>query len=95
MGDGGDFRQRFSACRRGPAFLTSRCADPGAIAQLGERYNGIVEVTGSIPVGSTKKNKGLADEWLSPFPCPEAPWKHGEGMQLDLADEETLALETQ
>ena len=26
----------------------------GAIAQLGERYNGIVEVTGSIPVGSTK-----------------------------------------
>src|SRR5271163_264898 len=32
----------------------------GAIAQLGERYNGIVEVTGSIPVGSTNKNKGLA-----------------------------------
>ena len=26
----------------------------GAIAQLGERYNGIVEVTGSIPVGSTR-----------------------------------------
>ena len=25
----------------------------GAIAQLGERYNGIVEVTGSIPLGST------------------------------------------
>jgi hypothetical protein len=25
----------------------------GALAQLGERYNGIVEVTGSIPVGST------------------------------------------
>ena len=32
----------------------------GAIAQLGERYNGIVEVTGSIPVGSTNKDKGLA-----------------------------------
>jgi hypothetical protein len=32
----------------------------GAIAQLGERYNGIVEVTGSIPVGSTKFRKGLA-----------------------------------
>jgi hypothetical protein len=31
----------------------------GAIAQLGERYNGIVEVTGSIPVGSTKFSKGL------------------------------------
>ena len=28
-------------------------APGGAIAQLGERYNGIVEVTGSIPVGST------------------------------------------
>ena len=27
----------------------------GAIAQLGERYNGIVEVGGSIPPGSTKK----------------------------------------
>jgi hypothetical protein len=32
----------------------------GAIAQLGERYNGIVEVTGSIPVGSTNYSKGLA-----------------------------------
>ena len=32
----------------------------GAIAQLGERYNGIVEVTGSIPVGSTNSKKGLA-----------------------------------
>jgi hypothetical protein len=26
---------------------------PGAVAQLGERYNGIVEVRGSIPLGST------------------------------------------
>ena len=26
----------------------------GAVAQLGERYNGIVEVRGSIPLGSTK-----------------------------------------
>tara|TARA_Y100001935_G_scaffold7574_1_gene5690 strand:- start:1323 stop:1442 length:120 start_codon:yes stop_codon:yes gene_type:complete len=26
----------------------------GAIAQLGERYNGIVEVGGSIPPSSTK-----------------------------------------
>jgi hypothetical protein len=29
----------------------------GAIAQLGERYNGIVEVVGSIPIGSTKQEK--------------------------------------
>ena len=27
--------------------------DSGAVAQLGERYNGIVEVRGSIPLGST------------------------------------------
>ena len=33
----------------------------GAIAQLGERYNGIVEVTGSIPVGSTNSIEGLAE----------------------------------
>jgi hypothetical protein len=31
----------------------------GAIAQLGERYNGIVEVSGSIPLSSTS-----APEWL-------------------------------
>ena len=48
----------FFACRRHPAFLTSHVSC-GAIAQLGERYNGIVEVTGSIPVGSTNKFKGL------------------------------------
>ena len=29
----------------------------GAIAQLGERLNGIQEVVGSIPIGSTKKPK--------------------------------------
>ena len=33
---------------------------PGAVAQLGERYNGIVEVRGSIPLGSTIKFNGLA-----------------------------------
>ena len=32
----------------------------GAIAQLGERLNGIQEVVGSIPSGSTKKDKGLS-----------------------------------
>jgi hypothetical protein len=29
----------------------------GAVAQLGARVNGIHEVTGSIPVSSTKPNK--------------------------------------
>ena len=33
----------------------------GAIAQLGERYNGIVEVSGSIPLSSTNFSKN-ADE---------------------------------
>ena len=35
-------------------------SDPdGAIAQLGERLNGIQEVGGSIPPGSTNRIKGL------------------------------------
>lgn len=29
------------------------CCGFGAVAQLGERYNGIVEVRGSTPLGST------------------------------------------
>src|SRR5690606_19125021 len=32
---------------------TLSVSETGAIAQLGERYNGIVEVGGSIPPGST------------------------------------------
>ena len=49
------------------AFLTlfyvlSRLAGArGAIAQLGERYNGIVEVGGSIPPGSTTFSGGVTD----------------------------------
>jgi hypothetical protein len=31
----------------------------GVIAQLGERFNGIEEVVGSIPSGSTKPSQGL------------------------------------
>ena len=30
--------------------------ESGAIAQLGERLNGIQEVVGSIPIGSTKQS---------------------------------------
>ena len=37
-----------------PAFRSgARMRFGGAIAQLGERYNGIVEVSGSIPLSST------------------------------------------
>ena len=41
----------------------------GALAQLGERYNGIVEVSGSIPLGSTippvlpRYGHGRTAEW--------------------------------
>jgi hypothetical protein len=31
----------------------------GAVAQLGERMNGIHEVVGSIPISSTNEIKGL------------------------------------
>ena len=34
----------------------------GAIAQLGERLNGIQEVVGSIPIGSTNYFKDLVKE---------------------------------
>src|SRR3546814_11778703 len=37
----------------GGAFLGATGGSHGAVAQLGERYNGIVEVRGSIPLGST------------------------------------------
>ena len=41
----------------GPALPAGRCdvQDLGAVAQLGERVNGIHEVRGSIPLGSTKE----------------------------------------
>jgi hypothetical protein len=37
-------------------------SDHGAVAQLGERYTGSVEVVGSIPIGSTKFFKGLGQK---------------------------------
>ena len=52
----------------------------GALAQLGERYNGIVEVSGSIPLGSTilplrgfkfDPSGGVA-EWLKAADCKSA-----------------------
>ncbi len=46
---------RFQLPHRLLRVLQSACNGiRGAIAQLGERYNGIVEVGGSIPPGSTK-----------------------------------------
>ena len=39
-----------------------RITRDGAIAQLGERYNGIVEVSGSIPLSSTNRTEGTRQE---------------------------------
>ena len=39
--------------------LGYNCIYIGAVAQLGERYNGIVEVWGSIPHGSTISFQGV------------------------------------
>ena len=49
-------RQR-SAGDAGTAGWLVRLKWRGAIAQLGERYNGIVEVSGSIPLSSTNRTK--------------------------------------
>ena len=38
----------------------------GAVAQLGERMNGIHEVVGSIPIGSTNSFKDLHHPWNYP-----------------------------
>jgi hypothetical protein len=41
----------------------------GAVAQLGERLNGIQEADGSIPFSSTNKFRGSGSgELLDPFP---------------------------
>jgi hypothetical protein len=47
----------------------------GAIAQLGERFNGIEEVVGSIPSGSTITNrlKKLIN-WLQPSSLGAVTW---------------------
>ena len=40
-------------------------------------YNGIVEVTGSIPVGSTNRMKGLARDGWALRLFEDAIWAHG------------------
>ena len=46
---------------RGAAYAALQNRVLGALAQLGERYNGIVEVSGSIPLGSTIQTKRVPD----------------------------------
>lgn len=40
----------------------------GALAQLGERYTGSVEVSGSIPLCSTKKRQSVKADCLFSYP---------------------------
>ncbi len=40
----------------------------GPIAQLGERLNGIQEVSGSIPLGSTQNERDRSSVWLERRP---------------------------
>jgi hypothetical protein len=51
----GTLRTEF--CRGGRVTFAATPATRGAVAQLGERLNGIQEVDGSIPFGSTKFTK--------------------------------------
>ena len=58
--------------RNASLFHSSR----GAVAQLGERLNGIQEVVGSIPIGSTKSITCIPLKF-SPFsncPCSVIDW---------------------
>jgi hypothetical protein len=48
--------------------VLNRSIDSGAVAQLGERLNGIQEADGSIPFSSTKENKGVRQQQMpDPF----------------------------
>ena len=49
-----------------PRDIAALIAAHGALAQLGERYNGIVEVSGSIPLGSTIFDNGKQSGGLYP-----------------------------
>ena len=51
----------------------------GAVAQLGERYNGIVEVRGSIPLGSTIVNQGVFASCSTVFRCVPCAPVHSAG----------------
>ncbi len=70
--------------RSGPGYMPPRFG--GAIAQLGERLNGIQEVVGSIPIGSTNSDRGRALIWpkvsLSRIPASLFPTPVGEGCHL-------------
>jgi hypothetical protein len=45
--------------------LTSLNRPGGAVAQLGARLDGIEEVVGSNPIGSTKNTRSNPDTWVT------------------------------
>ena len=63
----GWMEQVASSRRFGPLPKPGLFGRNGVIAQLGERYNGIVEVGGSIPPGSTIQSKTLRRYRFSVF----------------------------
>ena len=56
-------RIRYEHGPPGPRIFGTGSSKFGAIAQLGERLNGIQEVTGSIPVSSTQNPEAFL--WFS------------------------------
>ncbi len=60
-----------------------RAPEFGAIAQLGERYNGIVEVDGSIPSGSTNQDKGFAGNGEALLVSGSRPEAIGKNLRHD------------
>ena len=64
-----DSRRRFLAGRRFRLSASSASATNGAVAQLGERLNGIQEVGGSTPLSSTRSRVARAAAGISPACC--------------------------
>ena len=63
---------RHASCAIGRGGLVRRLPGrpkpgPGAVAQLGERLNGIQEVSGSIPLGSTNEISPLGQDLVDPY----------------------------
>ena len=62
-------REATSSQRAKPAVISLAFPTDGVVAQLGERLNGIQEVSGSIPLSSTKGIQDLRKRRFSGGPC--------------------------
>ena len=76
-----------------------RALSGGAIAQLGERLHGMQEVSGSIPLGSTKTDKHprCTKKFLSPSSSGlgPRPFTAVTGVRTPLGTPHTKAVERQ